>query len=395
MQGTDLKVGNESLWNKTFIAISIINLIMFTGFQMLHTTFALYVEQIGGDEAVAGLIAALFSIASVMIRPFMGWLLDRNGRRIILILTLIGMAIVTIVYPFINIIIVAAILRIFHGLSWSGASTASNTVACDIIPPARFGQAMALFATGPALSMAIGPFLGLALWNGGGANIMFWFSAACTIASLVMTMIIFPPSLEPKRDISSAPRAKGIEGFIDRHALPPSVALCLFTMPYGGIATFIALYSQETGICSGGMFFAMLSATTVLTRIFFGRMADQKKTDLLVIISYISLLIALPLLAFGNSSATFIISALIYGVGFGIMSPTMQSIAMRLAPPERRGVASSTFLCSFDVGMGIGSAIAGFMIKSAGYSFMYSVMTLFVVASLILYLTWVRRLPAF
>ncbi|MBQ6535479.1 MAG: MFS transporter, partial [Firmicutes bacterium] len=64
------------LWTSAFIKICPINLLIFVAFHMLMATFAYYVIDVGGTEVTAGLIAGLFAVSSLLIRPIFGWLLD-------------------------------------------------------------------------------------------------------------------------------------------------------------------------------------------------------------------------------------------------------------------------------------------------------------------------------
>jgi len=60
----------QPIWTKDFIGITIINLLIFFGFQMLMPTLPIYVKSIGGPDSVIGLIIGLFTIASLFDRSF-------------------------------------------------------------------------------------------------------------------------------------------------------------------------------------------------------------------------------------------------------------------------------------------------------------------------------------
>lgn len=152
-------------------------------------------------------------------------------------------------------------------------------------------------------------------------------------------------------------------------------------IPYGSITTFIALYSVDASIGSGGVFFVLLAVSNGLSRLFSGRICDKKGEDIIVYIAIPSVVTALILLAFFMSAATFYIAAVLYGIGFGSMAPSMQAMAVRIASPERRGSASSTYLSAFDMGIGSGGMISGVLVKYFGYGQMYAIMSLWLVIS--------------
>ena len=81
------------IWTKDFIGITIINLLIFLGFQMLPSTLPIYVKSLGGADSIIGWIAGLATISSLIIRPLSGIALDKLGRKGVL-LTGIGIIIV-------------------------------------------------------------------------------------------------------------------------------------------------------------------------------------------------------------------------------------------------------------------------------------------------------------
>ncbi|MGI6003530.1 MAG: MFS transporter [Lachnospiraceae bacterium] len=99
---------------------------------------------------------------------------------------------------------------------------------------------------------------------------------------------------------------------------------------------------------------------------------------------------AVLLLGLVPGKATFFLAAVLAGFGFGGLEPALQSMAVAIAPPERRGAANSTFLCAYDIGIGLGGAVAGVLIDAVGYGHMYTIMAVFNVISVLFY-TFVGR----
>ena len=55
------------------------------------------------------------------------------------------------------------------------------------------------------------------------------------------------------------------------------------------------------------------------------------------------------------------------------------------------GAASSTYLCSFDCGIGLGGVIAGYLLRFLSYSQIFAIMLLFIFAAFIIYYGWARN----
>lgn len=67
----------------------------------------------------------------------------------------------------------------------------------------------------------------------------------------------------------------------------------------------------------------------------------------------------------------FFFVALLLGVGFGIMFPAYNTLFVNLAPNNQRGTATSTYLTSWDVGIGIGMLTGGYIAEVSTFDKAY------------------------
>ena len=103
---------------------------------------------------------------------------------------------------------------------------------------------------------------------------------------------------------------------------------------------------------------------------------------------------AFLLLGLCPNTVTYILAAVLSGFGFGGLEPALQSMAVAIAPPENRGSANSTFLCAYDIGIGVGGGIAGVLISSFGYNKMFVIMAVFNILSILVYVLIGRNHPS-
>ena len=61
-------------------------------------------------------------------------------------------------------------------------------------------------------------------------------------------------------------------------------------------------------------------------------------------------------------------------------------MAVSIAPPQRRGAANSTFLCAYDMGIGLGGGIAGVLIDMIGYNYMFAIIAIANILSILIYI---------
>ena len=376
------------LWNKDFILIIVINFLVFMNHLMILSTFPFYIEYLGGSEAVAGFAAALFSIIAVVFRPFIGWMLDNGKRKIILIIGLCGMALMPIGYLVFATLYLAFVCRMLHGASLAFSNTSTSTIATDIIPKPRFAEGMGMFGLATALATAVAPALGLALMDYMGFTMLFLFAAV----SIVIALILFLMMKVPKVDVEKKPL--NLKGLIDKDAVPASATALVFMLTYGALENFTAKFAAEQNLPSGGIFFAVMAVALLLTRLLAGKVTDRHGESFFAYSCNAAMLIAFLLMGLFPNVATYLLAAVLAGFGFGGLEPALQSMAVAIAPPERRGSANSTFLCAYDIGIGVGGGIAGVLISSFGYSQMFVIMTMFNILSVVIYVLWGRNHPS-
>ena len=376
------------LWNKDFILIIVINFLVFMNHLMILSTFPFYIEYLGGSEAVAGFAAALFSIIAVVFRPFIGWMLDNGKRKIILIIGLCGMALMPIGYLVFATLYLAFVCRMLHGASLAFSNTSTSTIATDIIPKPRFAEGMGMFGLATALATAVAPALGLALMDYMGFTMLFLFAAV----SIVIALILFLMMKVPKVDVEKKPL--NLKGLIDKDAVPASATALVFMLTYGALENFTAKFAAEQNLPSGGIFFAVMAVALLLTRLLAGKVTDRHGESFFAYSCNAAMLIAFLLMGLFPNVAIYLLAAVLAGFGFGGLEPALQSMAVAIAPPERRGSANSTFLCAYDIGIGVGGGIAGVLISSFGYSKMFVIMTMFNILSVVIYVLWGRNHPS-
>ena len=138
-----------------------------------------------------------------------------------------------------------------------------------------------------------------------------------------------------------------------------------------------------------GAFF--VAVMLFLTRVLVGKAADRRGEEIFVYTCNSFMFAALILLALVPNNVTFLLSAALSGYAFGGLEPALQAMAVSIAPPERRGAANSTFLCAYDIGIGIGGGLAGILIDAAGYEKMYLIIAASTIISVIIYVIWGRK----
>ncbi len=384
----DVNKKQPKLWTKDFAFVIVINFLVFVNHMMLLSTFPFYIQTLGGSVATAGLAATVFSLVAVICRPFIGYMLNNGKRKVILMTGIVGMALMPLGYMAIPVLSFVFIARMIHGASLACSNTTSSTIATDIIPKERFAEGMGMFGVSTALATACAPALGLLLMNHAGYKVLFLSATGCILIALILFLLLKVPRISVEKVPFS------FKALIDKDALPASAIMLAFLLTFGALENFTALFASENRLPSGGIFFTIMACMLFVSRATVGKVADKRGEGIFVYTCNASMLIAFLLMAFVPNTVTFLIAAVFAGYGFGGLEPALQSMAVHIAPPERRGSANSTFLCAYDIGIGLGGGIAGYLISSMGFNLMFAILSLANIVSVILYVGWGRKHPS-
>ena len=144
---------------------------------------------------------------------------------------------------------------------------------------------------------------------------------------------------------------------------------------------YVAMYAQEIGITAEtGFFFTLMAVGMAVSRLFSGRLVDRGLVTkviaaglYLVSACYFALTACGWLVEWNLKITTtiFFLISLLLGIGFGTMFPAYNTLFVNLAPNNQRGTATSTYLTSWDVGLGIGMLTGGYIAEIATFKMAY------------------------
>jgi MFS family permease len=372
----------NTIWTRDFIIIVLVNLTTFFGFNMTSVGLPVYAAQLGASDLVSGLVITVATVAAMLMRPFTGVMLDRYGRKGILAFSIALMSIVIAAYAVFPLLGVLLILRVLHGIGWGLSSTASSTIAADVIPKKRFAEGMGYFALTSAVALAVAPALSIALVQHAGMIPMIAIASGCTGLSFVLALF----EQSGQTPINENKAKIKLSDLFDKRALLPSGIMLLLTFAYASIITFIALHGQEQNVNRVYLFFVVYAIVTIITRPIIGKMIDRVGYYMPGILAALGLAITMVLIAFSSNVFMFCIAGVFAGLGLGTGMGTLQTMAVAAVPKERRGVATSTFLLGFDAGIAAGATFAGLLADTMGYKGMYLVMALFPLTGCIVFI---------
>ncbi|WP_231710553.1 MFS transporter [Gracilibacillus suaedae] len=357
------------------------NFFIFLGFQMTLPTIPLFVQHLGGSDEFIGIITGIFTFSALLLRPTAGHALETRGRQFVYMIGL-GIFVISIgSYAFITSIVFLFIMRCVQGLGWGFSTTATGTIATDLIPESRRGEGMGYFGLSGNIALAFGPALGLTLYGYISFATLFLICSALGLVALLLSSQIRYKPVDPEAKKVVAPRFDVLE----KRALRPSLLLFFITTCFGGIASFLPLYTEQEGVAGIEVYFLVFAIFLMITRTFAGQLYDKKGHIVVFLPGTFLILIAMALLAWLPNSLVLYTAAALYGLGFGTVQPALQAWALNQASDNRKGMANATFFSFFDLGVGVGAIGFGFIASGFGYSYIYMAGAFSAMVSILLY----------
>jgi len=368
----------EKLVTPSYILIIAANFLQFFGFWLLIPVLPFYLQEVfGADKTSIGAILSCYTIAALCMRPFSGYLLDTFSRKPLYLIAYFLFTTMFGGYMLAGTLTLFILFRIIHGFSFGMVTVSGNTIVIDIMPSSRRGEGLGYYGLANNIAMSIGPMTGLFLHDAA-VGYTFIFSCslgACILGFLCAYLVKTPYKAPIKREPISLDR------FILLKGIPAGISLLLLSIPYGITTNYVAMYAKQIGITSSsGFFFTLMAIGMAVSRLFSGKLVDKGmitqviQAGLYLVCFCFFGLSACGWLADWNLQATsiaFFTIALLLGIGFGTMFPAYNTYFVNRAPNNQRGTATSTYLTSWDVGIGIGMVIGGYIAEISTFKIAY------------------------
>ncbi len=354
------------------------NFLLYFGFWLLIPVLPFYLSEVfSAGNSTIGIILSCYTVAALCIRPFSGYFLDSFARKPLYLLAYFIFMTMFAGYIIAGSLTLFILFRIIHGVSFGMVTVGGNTVVIDIMPSSRRGEGLGYYGLSNNIAMAVGPMSGLFLHDAGMSyTTIFCSSLGSCIAGFICASLVKTPYKPPVRR-----EPISLDRFILLKGIPAGVSLLLLSIPYGMTTNYVAMYAKEIGInATTGFFFTFMAVGMAISRIFSGKIVDKGKitqvisAGLYIVVFSFFLLSACVYIITWNSMACSIIFfavALLLGIGFGIMFPAYNTLFVNLAPNNQRGTATSTYLTSWDVGIGIGMLTGGYIAEVSTFDKAY------------------------
>jgi MFS family permease len=334
--------------------------VFFSAFQLFPTA-PFRIRDLGGGTFEAGLFLACLTFASAVSAPFTGAMADRFGLRRTLRAGGVALTVFSAGYAILPDYRLMLGLTAVHGLFWSAVLTASAAYMTGMLPPGRRAEGISYWGLSSVLALAVGPSVGFWLYQFG------WVALCAVMGALNLAVAIIAWRLPRERPHPAREQGEQPGPLVEWRVLVLSGTLLLYSYSYGAITSFAAMYAEASGSRPKGVYLTVVGLAIIATRPFLGRIADRVGYVRLLLPCLVMISAGLLVLMSGGSRSRQILSAVIFGAGYGTAYPVYAAYLLQRVNAARRGAAFGALIAAFDTGIGAGSLVTGWIVGVAGY----------------------------
>lgn len=333
------------LWSYAFITF-------FSAFQLLPA-IPFRILELGGSTAQAGWFLSVYTFASAFAAPIMGTIADHVGRRRTLITASVLFIGFSIAYGVIRNLAALLVVGLIHGSIWSAILASSSAIMSEFIPESRRTEGMAYWGLASTAAVAVAPAVGLYVYRFGWVTLCGELAVISVVMAIGGTML---PIVEATRKEMARPKlAEAWDWRVTRAAL----CLTAVTFGYGGTTSYAAILSVQRHITPRSLYYTVFALAIILVRVFTSRLGDVWGPKAVLYPSLTAVPLAFAVLAGAEHRWSLILSATLFGIGFGGMYPAFVTFILGATDPRRRARTFGSIVWAFDTGIGLGSLTIG------------------------------------
>lgn len=316
-----------------------------------------FVQQLGGREQQLGWIVGIGMVGSLSMRIFQGAGIDRYGPRIVWIASLIGFIASCLAHLFLTRVDGPAIYfwRIVYQTSIAGVYGASIAYVSARAPVERLAEVVGTLGTSGFLGMQCGTLLSDFLASQAPLWSLFCGSASFALGALVCTMC-------GARNAVRHPQHRRLPTWhVLRKYQPGPLLIVAVAMGFGlSLPTvFVRPFAATLDVSSISWFFSVYTVTAFGTRLSLRRMVDQYGTRTVALCGLGALIAGMLCFIPIARAWQFMLPAFLIGAAHAMLFPAATAGVSLAFPARYRGLATTLTMAMFDLGMLIGSPLAG------------------------------------
>jgi MFS family permease len=342
------------------------------GSTLVFPFFTLYVTQkfnVGMTQA--GLVFAVFAVASFIGNLLGGAMTDRFGRRRIVLIGLVFSALSSIALGLVDSMALLFPLVVVVGSLSDLAGPARAAMIADLLPEEQRAEGFGVMRVAGNLAWIVGPTLGGLVATRSYLGLFI----GDAISSLITAVIVYraiPETMPVEAEVSQhEPIGRTFRGYLEVLADRPYLAFLLISvvmnLVYMQLYSTLSVYLRDVHAIPPRGYGALMSinASLVVVAQFWVTRRTRSKPPMLVMAAGSALyLVGFTLFGVVSTYPLFVVAMLIVTCGEMLVIPVSQAVVALLAPVDMRGRYMGVFSLSWGIPSAVGPWAAGVILDN-------------------------------
>lgn len=359
--------------NKQFQNIAFSHFNTTLGMCLLIPILPVYLQSSGFAETQIGIIMGATAMSALLIRPWIGYQVDSKGSRPVILIGQLLLLLSTIGYWWATSFLAFVALRLLYGIGQAFYGTGAVTFASSIGSGEDNSNSIAMYTLTTMFGLGLSMSIAQATFDSFGFNILIAISVIVIgIAFGVMKWRSQPIKLA----VGNAQRTPFMDVLKSNVVFASTLCQFAASFCFSALFTFIPLAALDKGVGFYSLFFIAFAIAVISSRAFVQRVNHSLGLVNAIVYSSITMLISILLLLVTISPLILILSGILFGLGFGIVYPTLVILLVERTDQKNRGTALGVMITAGDIGNAISSAILGAVAEHLGYTVLFLITAL-------------------
>lgn len=339
------------------------------GMCFLIPILPVYLQSSGFTETQIGIIMGATAMSALLIRPWIGYQVDSKGSRPVILIGQVLLLLSTIGFWWSTSFVTFVALRLLYGIGQAFYGTGAVTFASSIGVGEDNSNAIAMYTLTTMFALGLSMSIAQSTFDN------FGFNALVAISGILI-VIAFSVMKWRSHSIKLTAGNTQRTSFMDvlKSKIVFASTLCQFASSFcfSALFTFIPLAAIDKGISFYSLFFIAFAVAVISSRIVVQRVNQRLGLVNAIVYSSIVMLVSILLLLVTISPLILISAGIIFGLGFGIVYPTLVMFLVERINKKNRGTALGVVIAAGDIGNALSSGILGAVAEHLGYVALFS-----------------------
>lgn len=334
-----------------------------------------FAESLGATPLITGLVVGMYSFSNTIGNVISGFLTDKKGPFYILIFGLFATSLSLFLYQLVSEPMGLLFIRFIHGLVAGFIVPAAFTYSANQTAQEKRGKGVALSGAFVGLAAIVGPAMsGIIASKKSEVFVLEITGSIMLVLSVLSIFLLRSVAIKKSKDTIDISTSVTVRDLFRKSGLVKAFAGAFFLMFSQGVLAYmlplkvihLGFDSKSSGLLLSTFGFVAILVFVLPTNRIFDRVKPVKTLALGMCLMGVSMLLL------GQTDSLQVMYGWmgLYGVGFALLFPSINSLLIDSTDSTYRGKAYGYFYAFFSIGVVVGSSITGILELTANSGFL-------------------------